>query len=177
MREPLGTDPVAEAYRHWVDRGWSGAADGMALVTSLVRAQQIIMARIDAVLRPLDLSFARFELLTLLSFTRSGALPMAKASVRLQVHPTSVTNTVDRLEQAGLVARRAHPTDRRATLIEITAAGRDLADRAGRALNERVFGDLGIPAGDVSTLNGILARFRADAGDFAGDTPILPVKN
>ena len=52
---------------------------------------------------------------------------MAKASERLQVHPTSVTNAVDRLEAAGLVRRLAHPTDGATTLVEITAEGRDRA--------------------------------------------------
>ena len=77
---PLSSDPIAEARRQWVDHGWADAADGMAAVTAIVRTQQIFLSRIDRVLGPLGLTFARYELLTLLSFTRSGALPMAKAS-------------------------------------------------------------------------------------------------
>eukprot|EP01032_Pedospumella_encystans_P009400 gene9401-biopygen7846 len=38
----------------------------MAMVTSLVRVQQLVMERIEAVLRPLDLTFARYEILMLL---------------------------------------------------------------------------------------------------------------
>ena len=57
----LSTDPIEEARRQWVDHGWEAAADGMAAVTSLVRAQQILMQRIDSVLRPLNLTFARFS--------------------------------------------------------------------------------------------------------------------
>jgi DNA-binding MarR family transcriptional regulator len=145
----------------------------MAAVTSLFRSQQILLARIDAVLRPLDLTFARFEMLTLLGFSKTGALPLAKASSRLQVHPTSVTNTVERLGRAGLVQRQPHPTDGRANLVAITPQGRDLALQAARALNREVFVDLGIPDGEVASLNGILARLRYNAGDFAEDSPLL----
>ena len=55
--------------------------------------------------RPYGLTFARFEALALLSFSRRGALPLGKIGDRLQVHPTSVTNTVNRLERDGLVRR------------------------------------------------------------------------
>ena len=160
-------DPIAEAKRHWHERGWEDAADGMAAITAIMRTQQILLARIETVLRAFDLTFARFELLTLLSFTRSGALPMAKASARLQVHPTSVTNAVDRLEAAGLVRRVAHPTDRRATLVEITAAGRERSTAAAAALNSSVFEQPGFSNAELADLDRMLGSFRRRAGDFA----------
>src|SRR5680860_1051428 len=116
-QQPLPYDPVAEARRQWAAHGWSQAAGGMAAVTSLMRAHQIVLARVEAVLRPLGVTFARYEVLMLLHFSRSHALPMTIIGARLQVHPTSVTNAVDRLERAGLVARRPHPSDGRTTLV------------------------------------------------------------
>ncbi|MBL3747735.1 MarR family transcriptional regulator, partial [Mycobacteroides abscessus subsp. massiliense] len=101
----LPFDPVDDAHRHWVENGWGEVADGMAAVTSVMRAHQIMLARVEDVLRPHGLTFSRYELLMLLSFSRAGSMPMAKASARLQVHPTSVTNTVDRLEESGRAAR------------------------------------------------------------------------
>ncbi|MEO9247300.1 MarR family transcriptional regulator [Citricoccus nitrophenolicus] len=173
MTPPLQHDPVAQAHQNWAGHGWGESADAMAAVTSLFRAQQILMARIDAVLRPLDLTFARFEMLTLLGFSRTGAMPLAKASSRLQVHPTSVTNTVERLGQAGLVERRPHPTDGRANLIAITPQGRDLALQAARELNREVFSDLGLPAGGLTDLNRILGALRFSAGDFSQPSPLM----
>ncbi|MEV0337236.1 MarR family transcriptional regulator [Nocardia sp. NPDC050717] len=163
---PLPVDPIAEAHRQWTGHGWGEVADGMAAVTSLVRAQQIVMARVDEALKPTGLTFSRYELLQLLSFSRTGALPMAKASARLQVHPTSVTNTVDRLEAAGLVVRVPHPSDRRATLIEITDAGRELVAEATAALNAQVFAEPGLPPDKIRELLTLLASFRHEAGDF-----------
>ena len=162
----LPFDPVAEARRQWEAHGWADAADGMAVVTSVMRTQQILQARVDEVLSPFGLTFARYELLTLLSFTKKGALPLGKAGVRLQVHPTSITNAVDRLEAQGLVQRVKHPTDGRATLAEITPEGRKLATRATKALNERVFGDLGMATDDQARLFALLEGFRRNSGDF-----------
>lgn len=170
--QPLPLDPIEEAHRQWEAHGWGDVADGMAAVTSVMRAQQIMIARVEEALKPTGLTFSRYELLTLLTFTRTGALPMAKASARLQVHPTSVTNAVDRLEKAGLVRRVPHPSDRRATLIEITQDGRDLVLDATQRLNSKVFANPGLSADKLDALVRILAELRREAGDFdTGGTP------
>ncbi len=138
----------------------------MAVVTSVMRAQQIYLARIDAVLRPLDLTFSRFELLTLLSFTRTGSLPLSKAGARLQVHPASITNAVDRLEVQGFVRRTPHQTDRRTTLVEILPAGREVLVKATAGINEGVFAAPGLSVAEAQRLCALLRKVRAAAGDF-----------
>ena len=161
----LPFDPVAAATRQWREHGWEHAAVGMEAVTSLMRAQAIVQARVDEVLRPLQLTFARYELLMLLSFTRTGALPMAKAGARLQVHPASVTNAASRLEAAGLVRRRPHPEDGRGVLVEITDAGRALAAEATARINE-VFAAPELSNDRMRELVDILRDLRRSAGDF-----------
>lgn len=163
---PLRFDPILEARRQWESHGWADAAPGMAAVTSIIRAHQIYLARVDAALRPFSLSFARYELLMVLLFSRQGALPLNKLGSRLQVHPTSVTNAVDRLEQQGLLERVPHPTDGRATLAEITAEGRDVARRATDAVNAQVFEAPGLDGEQVRHLVEILGVLRMGAGDF-----------
>ena len=158
-------DPISEAARLWEEHGWGDAAPGMAAVTSLMRAQQLVLARVEGVLRPLGVSFARYELLMLLVFSQRGTLPMSTISARLQVHQTSVTNAVDRLEAAGLVRRLPHPSDRRTTHVEITPPGRALADEATGRLNREVFTQPGLSRRDTASLVGILARLRRTAGD------------
>lgn len=165
-RRPLPFDPIAEARRQWVVHGWPEAADGMAAITSLMRAQQIMLARVEEALRPHELTFARYELLMLLLFSRSGELPLSRIGDRLQVHPASVTNVVDRLEAHGLVCRVPHPSDRRAILARITAEGREVATRATDTLNRAVFSTPGLSGPDLTTLIGVLRTLRRDAGDF-----------
>src|SRR6185437_3112743 len=120
----LPFDPIERAAAIWERR--FGESKAMAAVTSIMRAQQILLAELDGLLRPFDLTFARYEALVLLSFSRTGALPLRLIGERLMVHPTSVTNTIDRLERAELVVRRPNPQDRRGTLAEITPAGREV---------------------------------------------------
>ncbi len=165
-RASVPFDPIEEARRHWEERGWVAAASGMAAVTSIMRAQQILISRVDAELKPLGLTFARYEVLMLLLFSRSGHLPMKVVGDRLQVHPTSVTNAVDRLEIDGLVERRPHPDDRRALLVSITAAGRKRALEATDALNSRVFTDLGLGVREEHALTDLVEQLRRSAGDF-----------
>lgn len=162
----LAADPIAVARDEWERRGWADAAPGMAAVTSLMRAQQIVAARVDAALKPFGVTFARYELLMLLTFSRKGTLPMKVIGSRLQVHPTSVTNAVDRLEAAGLVTRSTHPDDRRAFIVGITDQGRDLAARATDALNAQVFAAPGLTPTDLEALVDVIGRMRSDAGDF-----------
>ena len=166
MSRTLDSDPIDEARRQWVNHKWTEAADGMAAVTSIVRVQQIMLQRIDTVLRPLDLTFARYEILMLLSFTKHGSLPMTRMGTLLQVHPTSVTSAVDRLEAQGFVERLPHPSDRRAVLASITDLGRKRAAAATTALNAEVFEQLGLTAEQIDSLLGILRTLRTNAGDF-----------
>src|SRR3990170_477152 len=99
----------------------------MSAVTSIMRVQQILMARLNAVLDPLGLTFPRYEALMLLYYSRAGALPLGKMGDRLQVHRTSVTNTIDGLERLKYVERTPHEEDRRTTLARITDRGRAAA--------------------------------------------------
>jgi DNA-binding MarR family transcriptional regulator len=165
-RPTLPFDPILEAERHWKRHGWSNAAAGMAAVTSIMRAQQILLGRTDAVLKPFALSFARYEVLMLLSFSRRGSLPLGKMGERLQVNPASITNAINRLESQGLVSRKPNPVDGRGTLAEITPKGRRLAQRATQALNENTFASIGLSSEAQDQLFEILRGFRRAAGDF-----------
>lgn len=159
-------DPIAEAHRQWVAHGWTDAADGMALVTSVVRAQQLIHERVEAVLRPHELTFARFEVLRLLAFSRRQSMPMSRLGSLLQVHATSVTSAVDRLERQGLVERLRPESDRRIVLASLTTKGVERVEAATADLNAQVFSSPGLEPDEVATATGLLASLRAAHGDL-----------
>jgi DNA-binding MarR family transcriptional regulator len=161
----LPFDPIARARENWRAHGWA-APDAMAAVTSITRVHQVLMRRIEAVLRPLDLTFARYEVLVLLTFSRTGSLPLGVVGERLQVSPASVTNAIDRLQASGFVARRPHPTDGRATLAGITPAGREVVEDATEQLTSARFGADGLDDEDARHLFDLLVGFRSEAGDF-----------
>jgi DNA-binding MarR family transcriptional regulator len=161
---PLAFDPIDEAARQWGLR-WSGVP-AMHAVTSLMRVQQLLLQRLDAVLRPHGLTFARYEALVLLTFSSRGSLPLGKMGERLQVHPTSVTSIVRRLEKDGHLIRRPHPDDGRAVLAEITDSGRALVEAATADLVEVDFGLGVLDEAGLRELSELLRPVRAAAGDF-----------
>ncbi|MDQ5894860.1 MAG: hypothetical protein QG596_1121 [Actinomycetota bacterium] len=158
-------DLLREARRQWEEHWGEGPAPAMAAVTTLMRAQQILMSRLNLLLAPYDLTFARYEVLMLLYFTRGGSLPLGKIGERLQVHPTSVTSLIDRLERDGLVERVPHPSDRRTTLASLTVAGRNTAAQATKLLNEDKFGMSSLSAESHEELIVLLDRIRETGGD------------
>jgi DNA-binding MarR family transcriptional regulator len=164
---PLRFDPVEEAGRQWREHWGSRPAVPMMAVTSVMRVQQIWLARLNETLAPFELTFARYEALMLLYLSRNGSLPLGKIGARLQVHPTSVTNLIDGLEKLGCVERIAHPEDRRTTLAVITNSGREVAADATEVLNKTHFGTEPLRRAELAALTGMLKRVRSGAGDFS----------
>lgn len=163
-RTPLPFDPIEEAARQWALR-WEAVGE-MRAVTSLMRVQQLVLGELDEILKPHGLSFARYEALVLLTFSRRGALPLGKMGERLQVHPTSVTSIIDRLEASEFVVRRPHPSDGRAVLAEITEAGRAVVEAATADLTAARFGLRALDTESLEQLFALLRPVRQAADDF-----------
>lgn len=161
---PLPFDPIELAATNWA-RVW-GDPTRMRLATSVMRVQQLLINSYDEVLRPHGLTFARFEALALLRFSRTNALPMKVIGDRLQVHPTSVTNIVERLAAAGLVERRPNPRDGRGVLAELTDRGREVVDLAARDLMDRDFALGTLTDDEVGSVVRTFSRLRHSVGDF-----------
>src|SRR5690349_20335198 len=168
VQPSLSFDPIDEARRHWEERWTEDAATEMVAVTSIMRVHQILIARLNDLLEPFGLTFPRYEALMLLFLSRRGSLPLGKIGERLQVHRTSVTNTVDGLEKIGLVRRVPHESDRRAVLAEILPDGRRVAEAATAALNEAGFATEPLSGAQLEDLAKLLRVLRVSAGDFPG---------
>lgn len=69
---------------------------------------------------------ARVRLLAVLA--DGPAVTMTSLSKALHVSPRNITTLVDALEAEGLVRRVDHPTDRRATIVELTDRGAELCE-------------------------------------------------
>src|SRR4051812_9990460 len=163
-RHRLPFDPIDEAAKQWATH-WD-EMPRMRAVTSLMRVHQLVLAELDELLRPLNLTFARYEVLVLLSFSRRGALPLGKIGERLQVHATSVTPLVKRLEGAGLITRNRHPEDGRAVLAAITREGRDVLEQATQIIVSSRFALAALDEAECDRLSELLKRPRSAAGDF-----------
>lgn len=110
------------------------------------------------------------RMLVLVSLKRWGQVTMGTLAARLARPKSNVTLLVDELESEGLVARRAHPSDRRATYVELTAAGRRTASESGASYDReiaRLFDTL--PAGERARLLATVRRLTAFLHEHATD--------
>ncbi|KRC65056.1 MarR family transcriptional regulator [Aeromicrobium sp. Root236] len=161
----LPFDPIERASELWTKH--IGDPTSMRLATSIMRVQQLIIAELDAALKPYGITFARFEVLVLLSFSSTGRLPLSKIGERLMVHPTSVTNAMDRLEAQGLVKRVADVEDRRRTFAELTPEGEAVLAKATKQIMSIDFAINGLDAAQQDETYELLRNLRSSAGDFS----------
>lgn len=136
----------------------------MAAITSVLRAYRLYQARVDAVLKPTGLNASRYEVLILLYFSRRSALPLGVISDRLQLQPATITNTMNRLEGAGLVDRVPNPADRRGTLAILTAKGKRVTRKASSLMNDEIFEPIGVAEEDLEQLTVLLGLLRDGIG-------------
>ncbi len=118
-------------------------------------------------LRPLGLTFARYQVLGLLD--RGNPLPLGEVGARLWITPGTVTSSVDRLEAAGLIRRNPHPEDGRTVLAAITPKGSQVFSKAVDTLNTNLFSTLPLTPGELHELVALMNKIRAEAGDTIAD--------
>lgn len=112
-------------------------------------------ARAAALLAPLGLHPGQEALL--LELDRTGPMIQAQLSEALGCEPPSVTLMTRKLESSGHIRRTAAPSDKRATIVELTDSGKRLTDQIKQlwcALAEETV--TGLPAQTVAELPGIL---------------------
>lgn len=158
-KEPLPFDPIQRAGELWEKH--VGDASAMRVATSVMRVQQLLLAEFDRVLKPFDITFARYEVLRLLSFSREAKLPLKVIGQRLMVHPTSVTNAIDRLVASGFVERTPDAKDRRQVFASLSPEGRRVLRRATKALTDIDFGLGAVAVADRDQIYAVLRTIRA----------------
>ncbi len=79
----------------------------------------------------------------------------------------ATTVLVNDLEQRGLIVREPHPTNRRAKLVSLTPAGRELAVRAAREMEKAPPAFASLPADDLAALERVIATLHAARGAAA----------
>ena len=88
---------------------------------------------------------------------RLGALATA-----FGLDPSTITRQVQSLERAGLAARSTDPTDRRASILQLSEEGRSVLERTRAVRRERLYAVLGDwPDGDLEEFGRLLEQFNA----------------
>jgi DNA-binding MarR family transcriptional regulator len=120
-----------------------------------------------------DLTFPQLRALFLLE--RLGGLSMSALAEALGRAQPTVTGLVDRLVEHGLVQRAEQPTDRRITLIQLSAAGQALIDNLTLAGNTRTRQLIDrLPIEELRLVAASVAILRREALALAADRPAGP---
>ena len=155
---------------NWTRHGWGGT-ERLRASLSIARVERIMRDQAREVFEPFRLTHARHEALGLLFFSRNGELQLRQLGLRLMLHPTSVTSTVDALEELGYVERVPDPNDRRATLARITEGGRQAFAASAAAVHELAHGLSALSEADAAELSRLLRAVREAAGDIVAAAP------
>jgi DNA-binding MarR family transcriptional regulator len=143
-----------------------------SLATWLTRLSRLNAVAIEG--RAAEAGMTASEAAVLGMLTRVGpVLSPTRLQVLVIQSPGGLTKTLRRLEDAGLVRRRADPEDRRSLLVELTAKGRRASERAQAAVDAHyaeVLGDLGDDErGELEGLvRGIVERLEQATGHRSG---------
>ena len=157
-------DPLDWVLEHWQAQDRPDAEHFLA-VSALFRTHQAVTARQDELLKQFDLTRTGYLLMVTLFLSKDQSRPLGQLSKQLMVHPTTITLVVDQLEERRMLARAAHPTDRRTTVVKLTKAGRDLADKVTAAMAKVNFG-IPIPQDMAVELVELLRNVRREIGDI-----------
>jgi DNA-binding MarR family transcriptional regulator len=142
------------------ERGGRDAGGEESLADAFWAVARQLRETSQETLAPWDITPGHLRALRVLS--RHGPIRLSALSDHLHIAPRSATEVVDALESRGLAGRRPDPSDRRATLVDLTGHGRDVLDaiRAARGSEaERLFG--GLSPADQADLARILGQLRA----------------
>jgi MarR family transcriptional regulator, organic hydroperoxide resistance regulator len=119
----------------------------------LLALQRATHVTLDAAADQLaELRLGAAEMNVLANLADGAARTASELAKAVGSRPTTMTSVLDRLEARGLLARRAHPRDRRALQIELTAEGRRAAAavrRAFRSVEQRALKGLSPAAVDA----------------------------
>ncbi len=158
---PADRETAAQDGDHLNLRLWLRLLTCMQLIETLIRGR---------LRTEFDTTLPRFDVLAQLDAasgeTGVGSLSMGELSARLMVTSGSVTGLIDTMETDQLVERRAHPADRRSTLISMTPRGRALFDRMAPA-HARWVDELmaGLSTPEAATLHRLLGKLKQSASE------------
>jgi len=99
-----------------------------------ISGSTLLFDRLDRDLREqFDISLPEYEILVRLSEARDRSLRMAELASSVAHSRSRVTHTIGRMQDKGLVERRACPTDRRGVIASLTDRGWDMLVEAAPA--------------------------------------------
>jgi MarR family transcriptional regulator, transcriptional regulator for hemolysin len=129
---------------------------------------RLLRKRYEQRARPLGLTRAQWQVLAHLQ--RHEGINQSGLAELLEIEPITIARLIDRMEEAGLVDRRANPADRRANRLFLTERAKPMLER-GRVLGDevRVEAFVGFDAAERESLIDMLLRVRGNLSERRSD--------
>src|SRR6266704_3598669 len=139
---------------------------GTHLWLVMMKAHRTLVSLAEFSIESSDVCLSDFAVMEML--LHKGPQPVNEIGRRIELTSGAITTAVDRLESRGLVTREAHPRDRRARIVRLTAAGKEQAAKIF-AVHKTAM-DLaasGLSKTERATLIQLLKKLGISAGDSA----------
>jgi len=150
---PSAASSLADSAAHELDTSYLETLLGYNARRAALSVISVFLQRMEPYgLRPVD-----FSVLTLIA--HNPGITSRQLCTALDILPPNLVGMIKSLEKRGLIERRAHPTDRRAQGLHVSAAGKRLqreAQTTATALEQEVSNALS--ADELQTLNGLLRK-------------------
>src|SRR4051794_30396186 len=149
-----------------VATGKSADDSGTHLWLVLMKAHRTLQRLATRSIEASNIGLSDFAILEML--LHKGPQPVNEIGRRIELTSGAITTAVDRLESCALVTREAHPSDRRARIVRLTAAGKDKAAKLFTAHKAAM--DLaasGLSRTERATLIALLKKLGTSAGTQA----------
>lgn len=150
---------IARMRNHSLDRSFGFLLHDVA---------RLVRKRYEQRARPLGLTRAQWQVLAYLQ--RHEGINQSGLAELLELEPITIARLLDRMEEAGLVERRADPADRRARRLFLTERARPML-QCGRVVGDEVRAEAcsGFDAVERERLVDMLLRVRANLSEKRGD--------
>ncbi|RCK49350.1 MarR family winged helix-turn-helix transcriptional regulator [Thalassospira profundimaris] len=161
------TDKIDRILAQWRRERPDLDVTQMGVIGRLGRLRNILMMELDRVFRQHDLNGASFDVLATLR--RSGppyALSPSQLIEWTMVTSGTMTNRLDKLEEAGLITRQRNPEDGRGFVVALTPLGFEMIDAAvtDHVANQHRLLE-GLSSDEMGQLDGLLRKWLAAVSD------------
>lgn len=167
----MKTDAVDDILGQWSEERPELETDSLGVVIRITSLSRAFLRRATQALEPLDLELFEYDVLSALRRQgRPFGLPATGLAKETGLSSGAMTNRIDKLEERGLVSRKADKSDRRAVIVSLTTEGkRTIDDAIQLRLDAADEGMQGLSAREIGNLASLLRKVRLTGTEATDD--------
>jgi DNA-binding MarR family transcriptional regulator len=167
----MKTDAVDDILEQWSEERPELEIESLGVVIRIMSLSRAFLRQATEALAPLDLELFEYDVLSALRRQgRPFGLPATGLAKETGLSSGAMTNRIDKLEERGLVSRKADKSDRRAVIVSLTTEGkRTIDDAIQLRLDAADEGMQGLSAREIGNLASLLRKVRLTGTEATDD--------